>query len=72
MNDREAQIRDAEGNLALLRGNVVGVLQGVDLTAGGTIAPTTVEPEFDGEGNLTGSAIITRSGVRYRVSVDYA
>lgn len=68
---REEQVRQAEANLALLRGSVIGALAAADLSADGAMVPTTVEPESDGD-NWTGAAIITRSGVRYRVSVDYA
>lgn len=70
---RREQIADAEANLKLLQGNVMGALAVADLSGGGAVAPTFVlGPEVDGEGNYTGSLILERSGVRYRVSVDYA
>lgn len=68
---RSEQVAQAEANLALLRGNVVACLGMVDLSCGGAVLETRVEPEFDERG-MTGAAIIIRNGVRYRVTVDYA
>lgn len=60
-----------KANLALLRGAVVQALVISDLTAGGQMVETLVEHEIVDD-NLTGAAIITRNGIRYRVTVDLA
>lgn len=73
MTERDEQIANALGNLALMRGNVTGLLMkhGHELDCDGAFADSDVEPEIDNDG-LTGATIITRSGVKYRVSVDLA
>lgn len=69
--DRKEQVAQAEANLTLLRGNVLGLLATADLSCDGAVVDTVVSPEI-ADGNYTGAAIITRGGVRYRLTVDYA